>query len=85
MAQNEDGEFLRSHSAKNANQHAKFLGQDGENSPAHKDVINWFRTLPIWLDLPGLRVVNARWHDASREALVPFLDEAGRLDLVASA
>jgi hypothetical protein len=42
------------------------------------DAISWFRTLPVWLDLPGLRVVHACWHDASREALVPFLDEAGR-------
>lgn len=77
VAKNEDGGFLRSHSAKNANQHAKFLGQIEENSPAHKDAINWFRTLPIWLDLPGVRVVHACWHDASREALVPFLDQAG--------
>jgi hypothetical protein len=79
VVQNEGGEFLRSHSAKNANQHAKFLGQIGENSPAHKDAIKWFRSLPICVDLPGLRVVHACWHDASREALLPFLDEAGRL------
>ena len=38
-AQHTDGAFLRSHSAKNANQHAKFLGQIGENSAAHKDAI----------------------------------------------
>jgi hypothetical protein len=78
VARNMDGGFLRSHSAKNANQHAEFLSQIGENSSAHKDAISWFRTLPVWLDLPGLRVVHACWHDASREALVPFLDEAGR-------
>lgn len=78
VAQDEGGEFLRSHSAKNASQHAKFLSQIGENSPAHKDAISWFRTLPIWLDLAGLRVVHACWHDASREALGPFLDDAGR-------
>lgn len=78
IARNTDGEFLRSHSAKNANQHAEFLSQIGESSPAHKDAISWFRTLPVWLDLPGLRVVHACWHDASREALVPFLDDTGR-------
>jgi hypothetical protein len=53
-AQKKEGGFLRSHSAKNANQHAKFLGQLGKNSPRHKDAIGWFRTLPVWLDLPGL-------------------------------
>jgi hypothetical protein len=77
--QNGEGQFLRCHSAKNANQHSKFLSEIGEDSPTHKDAINWFRTLPVWLDLPGFRVVHACWHDASREALVPFLDQAGRL------
>ena len=66
-----------SHSPKNANQHAEFLSQIGENSEAHKDAIDWFRTLPVWLDLPGLRVVHACWHDPSRKALEPFLDDAG--------
>jgi hypothetical protein len=79
LAQDKDGAFLRSHSAKNENQHAKFLGQIGENSAAHEDAISWFRSLPVWLDLPGFRVVHACWHDPSREALEPFLDEAGRL------
>ncbi len=77
-AQDNDGAFLRSHSAKNANQHAKFLVQIGESSAAHKDAIDWFRSLPVWLDLPGFRVIHACWHDASCEALKPFLDEAGR-------
>jgi hypothetical protein len=76
--QDKDGVFLRSHSPKNANQHSKFLRQTGENSAAHKDAIDWFRSLPVWLDLPGFRVVHACWHDASCEALKPFLDKAGR-------
>ena len=33
LAQNEDGGFLRNDSAKNANEHAKFLGQVGESPP----------------------------------------------------
>jgi hypothetical protein len=78
VTQNKDGAFLRKHSPKNANQHANFLSQIGENSEAHKDAIDWFRTLPVWLDLPGLRVIHACWHDRSREALQPFLDDAGR-------
>jgi Calcineurin-like phosphoesterase len=76
--QNNDGRFLRSHSEKNASQHAKFLRQIEEDSADHKDAVSWFRSLPIWLDLPGLRVVHACWHEPSREALMPFLDAAGR-------
>jgi hypothetical protein len=77
--QNEDGGFLRSHSEKNARQHAKFLHQIDEASADHKDAVRWFRSLPIWLDLPGLRAVHACWHEPSCQALMPFLDEAGRL------
>jgi Calcineurin-like phosphoesterase len=78
-AQNNDGGFLRSHSEKNARQHAEFLDQIGEDSAQHKDTVTWFKSLPIWLDLPGFRVVHACWHEPSRAALMPFLDEAGRL------
>jgi Calcineurin-like phosphoesterase len=78
-AQNQDGQFLRSHSEKNASQHAKFLHQIEEASADHKDAVSWFRSLPVWLDLPGFRVVHACWHDASCEALAPFLNEVGCL------
>jgi hypothetical protein len=78
VTQNMDGGFPRSHSAKNDNQHREFLRQIGENSAAHKDAIDWFMSLPVWLDLPGFRVVHACWHDASRAALEPFLDDAQR-------
>ncbi len=77
-AQNNDGKFLRSHSEKNARQHSTFLRQIEEHSSDHQDAVGWFRSLPIWLDLPGLRVVHACWHEPSRKALMPFLDEAGR-------
>jgi hypothetical protein len=74
-----DGSFLRNHSKKNANQHAEFLGQIGEDSADHSDALRWFRNLPLWLDLPEIRVVHACWHEPSRQALSPFLDAAGRL------
>ena len=36
---------------------AAFGGDPGELL----DVLDWFRTLPIYLDLPGLRAVHACW------------------------
>ena len=78
-AQNYDGRFLRSHSEKITSQHAKFLRQIEEDSADHKNAVSWFRSLPIWLDLPGLRVIHACWHDPSRAALLPFLGEHGCL------
>jgi len=63
------GGHLRRHSKKNNGQHAEFLSQLGEGSLDHGNAIDWFRQLPVWLDLPGLRVVHACWHDQSRVAL----------------
>ncbi len=74
-----NGSPLRSHSKKNASQHAQFLDQIDEDSADHRDALIWFRSLPIWLDLCGLRVVHACWHEPSRNALLPFLDDTGRL------
>ena len=35
--------------------------------------IDWFKSLPLWIDLQGLRVVHACWDEASIEALRPNL------------
>jgi hypothetical protein len=78
-AEREDGGFLRDHSAKNAHQHAEFLRQFEPDSSDHQDAVRWFRRLPVWLELPGIHVVHACWHEPSRVALLPFLDEQGRL------
>lgn len=73
---NGEGDFLRKHADKNRNQHAEFLGQLGEGSPGYIDAINWFRRLhPVWLELPGLRVIHACWHDSSRAILSSCLDK----------
>ncbi|MBI1248360.1 diadenosine tetraphosphatase [bacterium] len=54
-------EHLRPHNPKNEKQHGQTLAQltDGQLS----DALTWFRTLPMWLDLPGIRAVHACWDD----------------------
>ncbi|HEY0872437.1 MAG TPA: hypothetical protein VGD94_03110, partial [Vicinamibacterales bacterium] len=45
-----------------------------EHDPAlHTELIDWFLTLPLWLDLPGLRVVHACWHTPFLSWLEPRL------------
>jgi Calcineurin-like phosphoesterase len=73
-----NGGFLRPHSQKNQEQHEEFLLQIGEGSAAHKEALKWFQTLPVWLDLPGIRVVHACWHAPAQRMLQPFLDESHR-------
>ena len=73
------GGHLRPRSAKNHSQHRAFLEQTGPESEAHADAVAWFKTLPLWLDLGGLRVVHACWHEASRRVLADCLDDGARL------
>ena len=68
------GSHLRPHNEKNSRQHAETMRQ----VPAGElnSYLNWFRSLPLWLDLDGLRVVHACW-DETRMAKIsgPVTDE----------
>lgn len=73
------GTYLRPHNKKNLNQHSAFLQQVGENTLQHQDMIAWFKTLPLYLDLDGLRVIHACWHPHSLRILSRFTDDENRL------
>lgn len=71
------GEYLRKHHSekygdKNRKQHQKFLTAV-EGTPLHEEVVKWFLTLPICLDLPDLRLIHACWHSTALEYLRPYL------------
>ena len=85
------GEYLRPHHApkhgdKNFQQHKAFLNEV-IGTPRHKEIIDWFLTLPLWLDLPGLRVVHACWHQGFMDFLATKLAPGQRLtrDLMVEA
>lgn len=59
------GGHLRPRTPKNRRQHEAFLAEVGEDSARHREWVEWFRTLPMALDLGGLRVVHAWWCDDS--------------------
>jgi hypothetical protein len=48
---------------KNKEQHAEFLAQVGEGSAKYLEWIEWFKTLPPFMDLGGIRVVHGCWDD----------------------
>ncbi|KXS55525.1 MAG: metallophosphoesterase [Marinobacter sp. T13-3] len=73
------GEYLRPHTDKNRGQHRAFLEQAGEGSEQHQSFIEWFKTLPVYLDLPELRVVHACWHPAFVKSIEPYIDTENRL------
>lgn len=67
------GERCRPDTAKNRGQHEAFLAQIGEGSAEHDEWIAWFMTLPMWLDLGGIRVVHACWDAAAMDSIAPRL------------
>jgi len=70
---NHPNRFLRPHSQRsNRKQHHAFL-KEIEGTHRHAEIIAWFKTLPLWLDLEGLRVVHACWHQESMDLLRPML------------
>lgn len=66
---NAAGEWSRAHTPRNRGQHEVFLAAVGEGSTLHREWVAWFATQPMWLDLGGLRIVHACWHEASMSVL----------------
>ena len=74
------GEPLRPHTEKNVRQHqatlTSFEGADAEFA----DTLEWFTTLPLWLDLDDLRIVHAAWDASAMATLEPLLDGQRRIE-----
>lgn len=69
------GDFLRRHIAKNEKQHHKTMEQlSPEELASH---LAWFGTLPMWLELDGLRVVHACWDNRCIEQITHGVAEHG--------
>ncbi len=74
------GEYLRPRlqepwGPKNRHQHRAFLAQVESDPALHAELVEWFLTLPLWIDLGDLRIVHACWHPPSFKWLVPRLRE----------
>jgi hypothetical protein len=66
------GEYLRRRSENNVRQHGETVRQlDPDELGSY---LTWFRTLPMWLDLEGLRVVHACWDHASINNIAAALE-----------
>lgn len=73
------GEYLRPHIEKNTETHQSFLDAFTFGSAEYLETIEWFRTLPLWLDLGAFRVVHACWYLPSIKVLASAKDWQGRL------
>jgi len=77
-----DGNYLRPHSTKNTHQHESTLKEIRERGEAAwNNYLEWFRRMPLFLEMDGFRVVHACWDqpgiDQAREK--KLRDSVGRL------
>jgi hypothetical protein len=75
----EGGGYLREHNEKNTKQHAAFLAAVDHDPALYGQLIEWFMTLPLWLELDGLRVVHACWSDSDIDVVSEYFDGANHL------
>ena len=53
-----------------------FLKAVGLDTALHHETIDWFRTIPLWLDLGDIRVVHACWSNKAIQTLKPKLTDS---------
>jgi hypothetical protein len=72
---NKDGRHLREHSLKNINQHCETIRQFKNDQKGYGDYINWFKTLPLFIEEENFRAVHACWDYESIDYLRSNLKE----------
>lgn len=75
----ENGEYLRPHNDRNYHTHKEFLEEYPFGSEKYNDVIAWFKTLPLFLELPELRVIHSAWIQEKIDFIKPFLGKNNTL------
>lgn len=68
----ETGAPIRPHDAENFGQHESFLQEFPLEAPHTKDVLNWMKGLPLFIETDQFRAVHAAW-------IQPAIDDLGRL------
>ena len=65
-----EGDYLRAHNQQNYTQHEKTLLAFHDHASEWDDYLQWFLTLPLYVEEESFRAVHASWHRDS----IRFLD-----------
>ena len=81
----DSSEFFRCRCDKNQRQHQATLDQ--LSSLELREAINWFKTLPVAIELDGIRVVHAAWQPTDIQTIETAFNALGRftVDFLTSA
>lgn len=76
-----EGGYLRPHNVKNKSQHENTLKEIEGNEEIWQAWLDWFRTLPLWIDTGEIMIIHACWDKNSMMILAnqTIRDESGRL------
>lgn len=75
----EPGQYLRRHNDRNRHQHKAFLqALDGKLSE-YLQWIEWFKSLPLYIENDNIRIIHACWDEQSIQAVQPYIDSQKRL------
>lgn len=74
-----DGAPLREHTDVHLDQHAAFLRDYPFGAKETRDVIDWFKTLPIFTERADFRVIHAQWDEDAVARLRRMGDGKGAL------
>ncbi len=72
----EQDSWFRPHSDKNQKQHQETLNQLSSSQLA--DAIEWFKTLPVAIEVGGIRVAHASWQNRDIDCINDALMNVGR-------
>ena len=65
-----NGKPLREHSDKNVKQHEAFINAFEDSHGEYLETLNWLKSLPLWIDLPNMRVIHACWDQNEIDFLI---------------
>jgi hypothetical protein len=68
------GDFLRPHTEDKKRQHENFLKEYPLGEAATVNVIEWFKTLPLFLEFDHFRVIHACWDANAIDQAKPYLN-----------
>ena len=71
----DNGGYLRSHNHDHTQQHQAFLDEYPVNAPETQEMLAWFKTLPLFLEIDGFRVIHACWDEKTIAQIKPLLNE----------
>jgi len=70
-----NGDYLRKHTEQNTAQHQAFLNEYPFGTDKYIDIIEWFKCLPLFLEIEGARFVHASWVEEDINHLRTILND----------